>query len=356
LQCHTGEFYGISPVPPTAGVVSPMQEPIDIVYLWVDGNHPGFREERDKYATEARDRDPARYRDNLDLLKYSLRGLSKYLPWVRNIYIVTCRPQRPAWLARNERIRLIYHDQFIEQSVLPLYNSNSIFCFLNQIPELSRRFIYCEDDILWTAPTSLSHFVDSDGRLRVHQRFGYTPDAGAQFDESALLVNPTWAYNNGLLDAAFGRHRRPTHTHAPLLVDIEFWNELVRRWPAEIAATKANRFRSPNDVVPVYLYRHFLLNTGRAKVVSRLKTYIEAHYHGLEYLRPWIWIGLNLINVMRPKTTCLNDNWGEAPPVAITAMIQRFLERRFATKSPFEVDDGELPSAEIVRNGEAFPL
>jgi hypothetical protein len=225
---------------------------------------------------------------------------------------------------------------------------------LDQIPGLSRRFIYCEDDILWTAPTLLSHFVDNNGRLRIHQRFGHTPGADAQFDENALLVNPTWAYNNCLLDAAFGKQRRPTHTHAPLLVDIEFWNELVRRWPTEIAATKSNRFRSTNDVVPVYLYRHFLLNTGRAEVVSRLKTYGEAHYHGLEYLKPWVWIGLNLINLMRPKTTCLNDNWGEVPPVAIAAMIQRFLERRFPVRSPFEIDDGGLRDAKIVPRGKTL--
>lgn len=325
-----------------------MQEPIDIVYLWVDGSYPGFREERDSYATAVRDRDPARYRDNLDLLKYSLRGLSKYLPWVRNIYIVTCRPQRPDWLAGDDRIRIVYHDQFIDRAALPLYNSNALFCFLDQIPELSRRFIYCEDDILWTAPTALSHFADGDGRLRIHQRFGHTPDADTQFDANALLVNPTWAYNNSLLDAAFGKRQRPTHTHAPLLVDLELWNELVRRWPNEIATTKSNRFRSSNDIVPVYLYRHFLLNTGRARVVSRIKTYGEAHYHGLEYLKPWVWIGLNLINILKPKTACLNDNWGDVPPVAITAMIRRFLERQFPGKSPFEIDGGELPGTESV--------
>jgi len=315
-----------------------MQEPIDIVYLWVDGSLPGFCEERDSYATRLRDRDPARYRDNLDLLKYSLRGIAIYLPWVRNIYIVTSRPQRPAWLADNNRIHVVHHDQFIDRSALPLYNSNAIFCFLHRLPGLSRRFIYCEDDILWTAPTDLSYFLDEESRLRVHQRFGHTPDADSQFNVNALPVNPTWAYNNKLIDEAFGRRRRPTHTHAPLLVDLELWRELVQRWPNEIANTKLNRFRSESDVVPVYLYRHFLLNTDRARPISRFKTYGEAHYHGLENFKPWAWIGLNLINVLKPNTTCLNDNWGEVPPVGVTAMTRRFLERKFPDQSPFEAN------------------
>lgn len=324
-----------------------MQDPIDIVYLWVDGSQPGFREELNSYAATPADREPARYRDNLDLLKYSLRGLSKYLPWVRNIYIVTCRPQRPTWLNANSRIRLIHHDEFIDKSRLPLYNSNAIFCFLDQLPQISQRFIYCEDDILWTAPTTLSYFIDNEGRLRLHQRLGHTPKASSKFKAGELLVNPTWAYNNALLDAAFGQKRRPTHTHAPLLVDLAHWKKFVQRWPEQIAETKSNRFRSGKDVIPVYLYRHFLLNEGYARLLSRFTTYREAHYHGLEYFKPWVWFGLNIINVLKPHTTCLNDNWKEVAPAAITSMIRQFLERQFPEKSPFEIDDVEPPGLEI---------
>lgn len=314
-----------------------MNEPIDIVYLWVNGDFPGFQEQRDRFATTKHDRDAARYRDNLDLLRYSFRGLAMYLPWIRNVFLITCRPQRPSWLVTDHsRLRLIYHDEFIEHDALPVYNSNAIFSFLDRLPGLSRHFLYCEDDILWTAPTALSHFVDRDGRLRVHQRLGFTPEAKARHQDHKILASSAWAYNNHLLDDAFGYQRRPTHTHAPLLVNLDFWRELVNRWPEEILRTKMNRFRTTRDVVPVYLYRHFLLNTGRAIAVSRLKTYREAHYHGLEYFEPWAWFGLNLVRLLKPKTTCLGDNWGEQAPSNIAAMVRRFLKRTFPLPSPFE--------------------
>lgn len=315
-----------------------MAEPIDIVYLWVDGDFLGFREQRDLYATTKHDRDPARYRDNLDLLKYSFRGLAKYVPWIRNVYLITCRPQRPLWLVEDHpNLRLIHHDEFIDHDALPAYNSNAIFSFLERLPGLSRRFLYCEDDILWTAPTAYSHFVDQSDRLRVHQRLGHTPEANKLDQNHAILANAAWAYNNSLLDNTFGMTRRPTHTHAPLLVDLDLWKELVGRWPEDIARTKMHRFRTGSDVVPVYLYRHFLLNTERAVPVSRLRTYREAHYHGLEYFAPWVWVGLNAVNVLRPKTTCLGDNWKEQPPPGIVAMVHRFLERKYPWRSAFEI-------------------
>jgi hypothetical protein len=318
-------------------------QPIDIVYLWVDGDCPVFREQRDLYARSKHDRDPARYRDNLDLLKYSFRGLAAFVPWVRNIYLVTCRPQRPSWLVHDHpRLHLVHHDEFIDRSALPTYNSNAIFSFLERLPGLSRRFLYCEDDILWTAPTGLSYFVDEKGRLRVHQRVGSTPDANTRLQENAILVNSAWAHNNFLLNSAFGARRRPTHTHAPLLVDLDLWQEMVARWPEEIARTKMNRFRTATDIVPVYFYRHFLLNTGRALTVSRLRTYREAHYHGLEYFAPWAWFGLNIVKMLKPKTTCLGDNWGETPPPGITAMLRAFLDRTFPLPSPFEVSGHQL--------------
>ena len=76
-----------------------MNEPIDIVYLWVNGDFPGFQEQRDRFATTKHDRDAARYRDNLDLLKYSFRGLAMYMPWIWNVFLLRAALSVPhGWL------------------------------------------------------------------------------------------------------------------------------------------------------------------------------------------------------------------------------------------------------------------
>ena len=60
-------------------------EPIDAVYTWVDDSAPGFQKQWKRHASDPFDHDPLRMRDNLDLLKYNLRSLATYAPWIRHI-------------------------------------------------------------------------------------------------------------------------------------------------------------------------------------------------------------------------------------------------------------------------------
>src|SRR5580658_8510601 len=90
------------------------QDRLDIVYMWVDDRWPGYAETLARYARSAHDRNPNRTRDNLETLKYSLRSVSHFAPWRGKIFVVTCRPQCPAWLdRRHPDIRLVHHDEFM---------------------------------------------------------------------------------------------------------------------------------------------------------------------------------------------------------------------------------------------------
>lgn len=68
-----------------------MDDKIDFVIAWVDGNDPKWKKEREKYmpksGNDARD---VRYRD-WDNLKYWFRGVEKFAPWVNKIHFVTAR-------------------------------------------------------------------------------------------------------------------------------------------------------------------------------------------------------------------------------------------------------------------------
>ena len=73
---------------------------IDIVYAWCDGSDPNFIKEKQntlkkQNITLDSVQEKRRYQQN-DELKYSLRSVEKYAPWVNHIYIITNR-QRPAW-------------------------------------------------------------------------------------------------------------------------------------------------------------------------------------------------------------------------------------------------------------------
>jgi hypothetical protein len=62
---------------------------IDIVYTWVNGEDLDYCELCREYADRPQDLNPERYRDVYSMLKYSLRSVDLFLPWIRNVYIVT---------------------------------------------------------------------------------------------------------------------------------------------------------------------------------------------------------------------------------------------------------------------------
>lgn len=98
---------------------------------------------------ESDDVSRSRFVDNGEL-RYSLRSVERYAPWVRNIYIVT-NGQVPNWLNVNHpRIHIIRHeDIFLDKSHLPTFSSPAIESHLHRIPGLSKKFIYLNDDVMF---------------------------------------------------------------------------------------------------------------------------------------------------------------------------------------------------------------
>ena len=93
-----------------------------------------------------------RFADNEEL-KYSLRSVEKFVPWVRKIFIVT-NGQIPSWLDINHpRIKLVTHEEiFVNKSHLPTFSSPAIESHIHRIPGLSKKFIYMNDDVFFGAP------------------------------------------------------------------------------------------------------------------------------------------------------------------------------------------------------------
>ena len=141
--------------------------PIDVVYTWVNGSDPVWLAKKEKYqrlhaaatatatatATQPGSNDTSapfstntssssstntppslapesasanRYRDNEEL-RYSLRSLEKFAPWVRRIFLVTDN-QVPHWLnTRHPRLTVVSHQAlFPNKSHLPVFSSPAI--------------------------------------------------------------------------------------------------------------------------------------------------------------------------------------------------------------------------------------
>lgn len=110
--------------------------PIDMVYLWCNGQDPDFIKKKEKYERNSSNDSSnilstgdIRFFDN-DELKYSLRSLEKNAPWINHIFIVTDR-QVPKWLnTTNTKVTIIDHSEIIEYSatgVPPIRKSGTAF-------------------------------------------------------------------------------------------------------------------------------------------------------------------------------------------------------------------------------------
>ena len=314
-----------------------IKKPIDVVYTWVDDSFPGYLDLLNQHAETKHDLNPNRTRDNMDLIKYSLRSLQKHLPWIRNVYLFTCRPQVPDWINKNiEDLKIIHHDEVIDPQYLPTFSSHTIISNIHKIPGLSDQFLYIEDDMLFDNKVNYSDFVDEDGRIIFYPQKRITSDAAERNDKKLSPWNLALAECNHLLNEAFSIQKRQDVNHIPLLVDREAWGEMEQRWPEAFHQTRSSKFRSQHNIAAEYLYPYYMIHTKRGALTSRAITKRCMHYHPMENYQLWAWYGIWRINQKRPKFLALNDNFDDNPHDGVVKTMKRFLEKRYPAPSRFE--------------------
>jgi hypothetical protein len=338
-EAHTAtiEFFGAT-WPTLAGMWDTLAHdidfPIDIVFSWVDGTDLEWQRARaarmQSYVVGEGDNHEARYRQ-IDELKYAMRSVHLFAPWMRNIVIVTDSP-RPEWLADHPRVRVMRSAEFFsDPGVLPTYNSHAVESQLHRIPGLSEHFIYSNDDMFFGRELSpqayfssggLSRFVESNTRIGLGE-----PNSERSGFENAARVN------RALLAERFGRtiSRHLEHCPAPLRRTI--LAELESNFPAEFAQTASARFRSETDIsVTNSLYHYFALMTGRAAPHENLSVkYVDTtSREGLGALA-------SLLAQRSVDHFCLND--GSFPDVTEeerVAAVTNFLDNYFPIPAPWE--------------------
>jgi hypothetical protein len=318
-------------------------EGFDVVYMWVDDRWPGYADEIERYAQSTHDRNPNRTRDNLETLKFSLRSLELYAPWRRNVHVVTCRPQCPAWLDRSHpSLRIVHHDEIMPADILPSFNSFAIQSCLHRIPGLSRRFVCFDDDMLLMGPTSVDDFVARDGRIR-YDFAGRLPHRVPR--RAASPWNAALANNAALLDEIEPGGRHPGFAHGPKMFDTGDCAELIRRWGAAFQRTRRSRFRAHDNVAMEALLPQYLVARGRAIAVATAATRRRAAYLGLENIEPWNRFWLWRIERSGIKFLTLNDNFGPNPNQLAVRNARRKLEALFSARSAYEIRTRSGPAA-----------
>jgi hypothetical protein len=312
---------------------------IDMVFSWVDGNDPEFRARRaaamaDHVVGEGDDAD-ARIRQ-IDELKYALRSVHAFAPWVRRIFIATDSPT-PEWLAPHPKVTIVRaEDHFTDLSALPVYNSHAVETQLHHIPGLAEHFLYSNDDMffgralsptMFFSPGGVTKFIEAGTRIGL----GHNHPERSGFENAARV-------NRQLLWERFGKiiTRHLEHTAAPLRKSL--LTELEHEFPQDFARTQASRFRASTDIsVTNSLYHYYALMTGRAVQNESAKVlYVDTTLRsGLAKLP-------KLLKKRKFDFFCLND--GSFPEVSAqerACAVGEFLESYFPVPAPWERAAGD---------------
>lgn len=285
---------------------------IDLVYLWCDGNDAVWREKKlfwqKKYGKLADDvAGESRFVQH-DELRFSLRSVELYMPWINHVFIVT-DGQVPEWLdTDNPKISIVDHREIMPSDSLPTFNSNAIEACLHNIPGLSEHFLYANDDMFVARPLNPDFFFAPDGRPYVFLQ------PQNIYTESVYMHQIYYVQN--LIKEKFGKDYpfEPHHNiDAYRLSDIK---KCIEVFKAEFDRTVHQRFRE-NETMQRSVWGYYALATGNGIWVknggrkkqhpdyrkTRERKFISKYFSNPKTIAGWVQKGLCSL-------FCLNDNEG----------------------------------------------
>ena len=318
----------------TRPLVDDVGFPIDAVYTWVDGGAPAWLERRNA-ALGGRPAltgagGEARFRSR-DELRYSLRSLEMFAPWLNHIWILT-DAQVPSWLdTAHPKITVVDHREvFGDDGALPTFNSHAIETRLHHIDGLAEHFLYFNDDVFLGRPLAPSRFFHPNGSAVFFPSPTSVPLTPVA-DEDDLNIAAA-KNNRRLVEEAFGRTLTRAFLHVPHALRRRVLAEIEERFAAEVGRTARSRFRSRTDVaVPSSLHHYYGYLTGQAVPGTIGFEYVDVGEPGQH---PKL---TQLLTQRHREVFCLNDtHHGTLSPSEQEHAIFVFLESYFPVAASYE--------------------
>lgn len=267
--------------------------PIDVVYTWAgetNSNHKRL--------------------SNNNELKYSLRSVIKFAPWVNKIYILMNPPKTiPSWFNnkyKNKIVILDHIDTYPLKTIHPIKNSNSIETTLHNIPNLSEHFIYFNDDVFLGSPTQYTDFFTKDGKPLV--------------TDNILRAQPMLLDNQkDILKIKYPLAIKKFHPHVPISLLKSQIKKFHSEYPEYIKWVQSKRFRvgpgcnicKINNLVCPCAQQHQVV----ARYMYDNNQAVLTTYPKCDVTRPCntIYVNSNRLHVLdqilehNPKFFCIND-------------------------------------------------
>lgn len=308
---------------------------VDLVYLWCDGNDPSFAQQKcermQQCGAEVKGNEECRY-VQVDELKYSLRSVDMYMPWIRHIYVVT-NHQVPKWFRQHEKITIVDHSEILPESARPCFNSQALECCLHKIPNLAEHFIYANDDCFVGRKLSPSFFFDCMARPIV--RWVNARPSDAQYWHTVKAAHDTIRKRYGVSYEKYEAHHNMDAYTKTILEDCE------NAFPELFHHTIHQPFRSESCMQRILFHLHALVKKQAVlKDVNRTFFQRVMKKIHLAFIDSWIQSNtapLKHIEPYHPALFCINDC--EISTDENRTEVLNFLKKKFPHKSLCELED-----------------
>lgn len=328
---------------------------VDIVYTWVDGDDPEWLHQKlaaldgESGSTRSGAAHSARFSDNGEL-RYSLRSIHAFAPWVNRIHIVT-NGQKPNWLNTDHpKINLVTHrDIFQPVDLLPTFSSRAIEARLANIPGLSDYFVYFNDDMFLGRRSSVRDFFCRE-KPRVFTTTR-TPlkrvHANLRGGQPGSLHHDGITHTRTLVESTTGRPvgYEMRHQVVPYVTKAaqHLADEVYR---THFDAAGQSRFRAPGQMVAPQCFMMHMMAAGKAKRTYLRSVRSRASWKDIIYKLPHVKASMYIdlqegcepkferVSALRPLLFCVNQT-ESTTEVAVNAAAA-FLESYFPNASPFE--------------------
>ena len=305
---------------------------VDAVLLWVNGSDRQWIsrmiEASSKFQKIEESYFQRRFTDHGEL-KYALRSIEKYAPWIHRIFIIT-DDQYPNWIQRDHpKLQFVSH-QTLFYPGYHTFNSNTIQLSLYNIPGISRRFILMDDDFLFLDNVTISDFYGPND-ITIQNPIIRNNDIFHSFLDTFYLCTCRNKHTTSIYHAGISRSHRfithqfqskilydPPHVHVPM--DMNLYFQLLGEPGIRDHLSLMPQFRMCSDLQIQSLYigysfvrkQSIRANPPQSSAIFKPK-YIE------QFLR----------KKKNPKLFCLNFYHDE--------FFNQYLPSQFPDKSSFEL-------------------
>lgn len=192
-----------------------MLDKIDFVFPYVDNSDIFWQDKYFNTVGKMPEVNSTRFRKSIDI-KYLFRSIEQNTDFIRSIVmIVDDYSQVPDWLDKS-KVRIVRHADFIPASKLPTFNSDTIEMYLWNIPDLTDRFLYGNDDTFFN---SLCHIDDFFSNNKIKVLFREKQLSNTVF---LRLCRRQFCFVRDRLGKTFKSniYLQPMHTISPMRTDL----------------------------------------------------------------------------------------------------------------------------------------